>query len=37
LNTNGTRLSRAILVARKKPVYEKNLVNAYLKRANRRK
>ena len=37
LNLNGTGLSRAILVARKKPVYEKNIVNAYVKKANRRK
>ena len=37
LNTNGTRLSRAVMVTKKKPVYEKLFLNLFIKKANQRR
>ena len=35
LNTNGTRLSKAVLVAKKKPIYEKLFLNLFINKSKR--
>ncbi len=35
LNTNGTRLSKAVLVAKKKPIYENFFLNLFINKSKR--